>query len=613
MNKYFELITKNTEVKIISTSECKHCASEFALYNLEKEVLDKEGFKYPDICPLCRFRMLYSYINDRHLYHREDSFDNSDVVSVISRWYTEKVMEAQKYKDLMVDDEALKYWKNLWQDIFADFKQLDKEFPKYSRMTYPSLENALYASHCGWAKNLYLSFCVFEKCEDIFYSYRILGNCKVVFNSLDVSESSEVYGSRMIENSHDISFSSNVSESSNLLFCYNMQNCNDSMLSCNKVNAKYNIWNKEYQKEDYLKKKSEIMEQIKTPEGFKRVEEDYREFLKENLVEPSLNIQNSEAIAGDNIYYSKNNINCFKAIGNENTINTILTGNEKTDTMKYVMSSIEAGQHCENIVWSCSFGQWIYNIFFCNVMTECNNCYYSLDLQNCEECMFSMWLRNKKYCILNKQYDKKEYFEIKEKIITYLKSRWEWWDFLWFDVSTFPYNDTSSYDFWKVNKVIYADGTEKIIDPKAKWIVTVKTNDFISEAVLDLWGAETIDITWRTQEKEVNVPDGMNIFTSIPSIDDVPEDILEKAIICEQTGRPFRVIESELNFLKKKWFPLPYLHHEVRIDKLLSERPLGHLYVSNCDACKTDMLSVFNGSINYKVYCPECYKDYMFK
>ena len=85
MNKYFELITKNTDVKIISTSQCKHCASEFALYDLEKEVLDKEGFKYLDICPLCRFRMLYSYINDRHLYHREDSFDNSDVVSVISK------------------------------------------------------------------------------------------------------------------------------------------------------------------------------------------------------------------------------------------------------------------------------------------------------------------------------------------------------------------------------------------------------------------------------------------------------------------------------------------------------------------------------------------------
>jgi len=44
----------------------------------------------------------------------------------------------------------------------------------------------------------------------------------------------------------------------------------------------------------------------------------------------------------------------------------------------------------------------------------------------------------------------------------------------------------------------------------------------------------------------------MNIFTSIPSIDDVPDDVLQKAIICEDTGRPFRVIESELNFLKKK-------------------------------------------------------------
>ena len=131
-------------------------------------------------------------------------------------------------------------------------------------MVYPSLENSEYASHSGWAKNLYLSFCVFQDCEDIFYSYRILGQCDTIFNTVDASESSQVYSSRMIESSGNISFSSNVSHSNTLMFCYNMQSSNNCLFCCNQVNAKYKIWNKQYQKDEYEKIFAKVSQQIKT-------------------------------------------------------------------------------------------------------------------------------------------------------------------------------------------------------------------------------------------------------------------------------------------------------------------------------------------------------------
>ena len=118
----------------------------------------------------------------------------------------------------------------------------------------------------------------------------------------------------MVENSHGIYFSSNVSESSALMFCYNVKNCNDCLLSCNKVNGKYMIWNKQYSKEEYQEKEREIREKIKTQDGYKSLEKEYKVFLKQHLIEPSLNVQNSEKIAGDNVYYSSNNINSFKSI-----------------------------------------------------------------------------------------------------------------------------------------------------------------------------------------------------------------------------------------------------------------------------------------------------------
>jgi len=613
MKEYFKLITQSTDISIVSLHNCKYCDEEFALYDLEKEILDKHQFKYPDICPTCRFRILYSYINDKHLYHRADTSTGKNIISILNPDFPWKVIDAKVYKNLMIDDEALIYARGLSDDIFWDFKKLFRDFPQSSRMTYPSLENSLYASHVWWAKNLYLSFCVFEKCEDIYYSYRILGNCKTIFNSLDVSESSEIYTSRMVENSHGIYFSSNVSESNTLLFCYNMQGCSDCILSCNKINTKYSIWNKVYKEEEYKKKEKEIQETIKTPKWYKIIEKQYRDFLKKNLVEPSLNIQNSEAIAWDNIYYSSNNINSFKGIGNHNTVNTVLTGNNRKDTMIQLINSIEWWQHCENVIGSCSFGQGVYNLFFCNTVTQSKDCYYCFDIEDCEECMFSIWLRHKKYCILNKQYKKDQYFELKEKMILYLKKRWEWGRFLWFDFSPFPYNDTSSYEFWKVKEVIYADGRKETIDKNARWIVTVESDDFISNATLNLWGREKINIKWRTKNKEVNVPNGMEKVKDLENIDIISEDILEMAIICEKTKRPYRIIGIELEFLKKKGLPIPHIHHEIRMEKLLWERPLWELYVRKCDACEKDMLSVLKRKVEYKIYCPECYNTYMYK
>lgn len=82
--------------------------------------------------------------------------------------------------------------------------------------------------------------------------------------------------------------------------------------------------------------------------------------------------------------------------------------------------------------------------------------------------MFCVGLRNKSYCILNTQYEKDTYFEMKQKIITRMQVEGTWGDFLGFDFSSFPYNDTSAYDFFKVQRVIYANGREEIVDVHAK-------------------------------------------------------------------------------------------------------------------------------------------------
>jgi CxxC-x17-CxxC domain-containing protein len=324
-------------------------------------------------------------------------------------------------------------------------------------------------------------------------------------------------------------------------------------------------------------------------------------------------MNNCQKVNWESTFYSFNCVNTFQATSVNNWINIINGWDFPEDKNINMINSVELWSNCENSIWSFSFGYNTYNVNFSWFIAESTNLDYCIDMESCEDCIFCIWLRNKKYCILNKQYSKEDYFIEKEKIIGDLILSWKWWNFIPFEASPFPYNDTLAYDYFKVNKVIFSDWKEEVIDSNSIWIVKVLWNDFISDAELDLWW-EKIKIKWRTKNKEINIPENMEILNSknIKNIDEVWDDILKKAIICEETGRPFRIIKQELDYLKKKWFPIPRIHQENRIDKVFSDRPTWQMFTWICDKCEKETLSVFKNKPKHKVYCAECYKNFMY-
>jgi hypothetical protein len=70
---------------------------------------------------------------------------------------------------------------------------------------------------------------------------------------------------------------------------------------------------------------------------------------------------------------------------------------------------------------------------------------------------------------------------------------------------------------------------------------------------------------------------------ALPSIADVDDTIFKKAIVCKATGRAFRLVKQELDYLKKLQFPLPIYHNEYRVQQLMDERPTLDLYVTKSD------------------------------
>jgi hypothetical protein len=77
------------------------------------------------------------------------------------------------------------------------------------------------------------------------------------------------------------------------------------------------------------------------------------------------------------------------------------------------------------------------------------------------------------------------------------------------------------------------------------------------------------------------------------TIDGVHDDIVQKIIVCEETGKPFRVIQQELDFYRKHNIPLPTRHQDIRQRHLLKKRMPKDFHLTHCAKCNEEMLSVY--------------------
>jgi hypothetical protein len=69
------------------------------------------------------------------------------------------------------------------------------------------------------------------------------------------------------------------------------------------------------------------------------------------------------------------------------------------------------------------------------------------------------------------------------------------------------------------------------------------------------------------------------------NIKDIPDDILNRAIKCEKTQKPFKIIPQELEFYRKHDLQLPKRHPDQRhLDRMELRNP-RKLFSRKCDKC----------------------------
>ena len=90
-------------------------------------------------------------------------------------------------------------------------------------------------------------------------------------------------------------------------------------------------------------------------------------------------------------------------------------------------------------------------------------------------------------------------------------------------------------------------------------------------------------------------------------ISKIPDDILNWAILCEVTGKPFRIIKQELEFYRKHNLPIPRRHPDQRHADRMALRNPRKLFARKCDKCSIEIQTTYAPERPEKVYCEVCY------
>ena len=546
--------------KVIETKTCKNCQIDFHITDQDLEFYEKvspvfEWKKYqilsPTLCPDCRQQRRISWRNEKKLYKRICDYSWEEIISTYSpdnslKVYAQEIWWSDKWNAF---DYGIAFDLNTW--FFTQFSELLSQVPQLAIINKQSI-NCEYTHISQSNKNCYMITESSDNEESLF--------------SYWIQKSSYAIDSCYSTNSQHIYECLNCDDSYNLYYSINCVNCHDCIWCIDLYWESYHIFNKKYTKEEYESKKKEILQAGSLQ-------------LREKLV----------TLGNDKIhkYIIWNNIEHSSWNYLYNTKNTILS---------YDCKDIEDSKFSYNVmrkwanIYDCDTAGFVWELLYESINTWlqvqrdlfCNRCWtvsdalYSYNCDNSSYIFGCIWLRNAQYCILNKQYTKEQYENLVPKIIEKMKEDWEWWEFLPSSMSPFGYNETVANEYFPLNK----------------------------EEALKKW------FNWSDYEAPFPKVEKIIPAEKLPEdITDIPDDIINWAIECEITKKPFRIIKPELEFYRKHSLPIPKRHPDQRHMDRMNLRNPRKLYERNCDKCKKDIQTTYAPEREETVYCEECYNQ----
>ena len=555
---------------------CKQCASAFEISQNDLAFLEevspvfsgqKELIPSPTLCPDCRQRRRLNWRNERTLYRRTCSSTGKEIISVYAKEKPYKAFDNDEWHSDKWDARSFGRDFDFGRPFFEQFHELFLAVPQLSRSASGN-QNSDYTNQCGWCKNCYLIFeADFD--EDCLYANYLYDSKKCVDN-LQITRCELCYECIDCINCYHLHFSQNCQNCSDSWFLTQCIGCSECVGCVNLRNKRHCIFNEQLSPEEYAARLATF--QLRSRSKIFVLHENCSTFAKKFHCKALRGTQNEDS-TGDYLWNTQRCVSCFDVQESQDCKHLFNCRRMKKVQDVTVFGSLKGAEFCyENH----EIGDGARNIIFCDqAWTDVNNCTYSkLCVNGCHDLFGCIGLKHAQYCVLNKQYTKEEYEQLVPKIIGHMRKTSEWGEFFPVELSPFAYNESVAQEYFPLSK------------------------------------KEVIENGWAWRDSVDDIPNATKIIPGrlLPeTINETPDDILQWAIECEVTKRPFKIIKQELDFYRQLSLPVPTLHPDERHRRRMALRNPRRLWTRPCSKCRMEIQTTFAPDREESVLCEACY------
>jgi hypothetical protein len=481
-----------------SVQACQNCKQNFTIEQSDFSFYEKIKVPPPTWCFECRLIRKMLWRNERIWYKRVCDATGKPVLSIFDPKGPYKVYESEYWRSDKWNpmDYGREY--DMSRNFFEQFSDLLKDIP-HPNLFQRNVINSEYSNNSLNLKNCYMTIAT-DGAEDCAYINGMIRRLKESLDMYHCSDDEYCYESVNCEKCNRVFFSEDSVSCLDSFFLYDCRNCTNCIGCVSLRNAQYQIFNKQYSRENYMKE----LEKLNTGshDSILAVKSKFNE-LKLSIPRKYGLILNSQNVTGDDIIDSRNCHYCFNAKDRieDCKYSFRISQNTKDGYDGYIVwenaelfyeliSSSGRNLRLSGFIWGGFDVEYSYNCFDCDNIFGCTG------------------LRSKSYCILNKQYEKLEYEKIIPKIrehmsqIPYVDKAgrvYKYGEFFPVDLSPFAYNETPAGEYFPKSK-------EEVLSLNFSWKDVDEKNYQITKKISEL-------------------PDG---------IKDVPDSIISEVIECAQ-------------------------------------------------------------------------------
>lgn len=374
--------------------------------------------------------------NEHSLYRRKCNATGEEIISIYSPDKPYIVYKAENwYSDSW---DAISFGIDIdWnRPFFPQFAQLQLKVPRLALSNIKGVNSEFCNMTCN-NKNCFLLFGG-DFNEDSMYGVLSMHNRNVV--ECDYSNYCELcYEIQDCTGCYNIDFATDCKNCHDCSYISDCIGCDNCILCTNQINKSYHIENKPVPKEEFKKRKQELLTNR---------EETYRKFieLREKRVVKFAYQNSCENCTGNYLKHCKNCHNCFDLTESEDMQDVIYAIN-----CKDCLNSDLLG-HGSQLCYNCISTFTTFNVKHSFLVVDSSNIEYCEGVMNCSDVFGCIGLRHKKFCILNKQYSKEEFSTLKTRLIDHMRKTGEYGNFFPHSLSCFGYNESTANTYFPLTR-----------------------------------------------------------------------------------------------------------------------------------------------------------------